>query len=163
MAATTSALPKPQVESLGWLLAQASHVLHTQLTAALEDHGISPRAFGVLKRAMTGEFTQIELAHAAGIDKTTMVVTLDGLEAAGLAERVPDPRDRRARVVKVTKAGEQKVAEAKAIVDAVNASVLDALPANQRKTFIDVLTRLTERELATPAVCSQTVRRPRSG
>ncbi|MEK8105286.1 MarR family winged helix-turn-helix transcriptional regulator [Micromonospora sp. M12] len=39
------------------------------------------------------------------MDKTTMVVTLDQLERAGLAERRPVPTDRRARLVAVTPAG----------------------------------------------------------
>ena len=61
---------------------------------------------------MRGEYTQTELARIVGLDKTTMVVTLDELEAAGLAERRPSATDRRARVVAVTKAGERKVRQA---------------------------------------------------
>ena len=45
----------------------------------------------MLSTARTGEFTQKELADMVGLDKTTMVVTVDALEAAGLAERVPSP------------------------------------------------------------------------
>jgi DNA-binding MarR family transcriptional regulator len=63
--------------TLGWLLSQASHVLKTELTAALESVGISPRALHVLKTAMQDEYTQTELARIVGLDKTTMVVTLD--------------------------------------------------------------------------------------
>ena len=54
---------------------------------------------------MTGEFTQTEIARMVGLDKTTMVVTVDELEAAGLAERRPSSTDRRARVIEVTKDG----------------------------------------------------------
>ena len=36
---------------------------------------------------MTGAYTQTELARLIGLDKTTMVVTVDELEAAGLAKR----------------------------------------------------------------------------
>src|ERR671916_3163951 len=79
--------PEPLAANLGWLLAQASHVLKTELTAALEGLGVSPRAHHVLATALGEEYTQTELARIVGIDKTTMVVTLDELEAAGLAER----------------------------------------------------------------------------
>ena len=120
--------PQPLGANLGWLLAQASHALKTELTAALEDLGVSPRAHHVLHTAMRGEYTQTELARIVGLDKTTMVVTLDELEAAGLAERLPSATDRRARVIAVTKAGERKVRQAEEIASRIQADVLDACP-----------------------------------
>ena len=102
--------PDVLAQNLCWLLSQASYALATELTAALEDLGISPRSHCVLSTAMTGELTQTELAQAVGLDKTTMVVTIDELETAGLAERRPSQTDRRARVIGVTKAGQRKVA-----------------------------------------------------
>ena len=103
---------QPLAANLGWLLAQAAHTLNTELTAALERLFVSPRSYCVLSAAMSGEYTQTEIAQMVGLDKTTMVVTLDELEADGLAKRVPSSEDRRARVVAVTRAGERKVAEA---------------------------------------------------
>ena len=150
---------EPLTTNLGWLLSQAAHSLHTQLTAALEDVGISPRSFCLLSKAMTGEYTQIELAQAVGLDKTTMVVTLDELEAAGLAKRLPSTEDRRARVVAVTKAGERKVARAEEVVDQVHAGVLAELPAGERKPFVDALNRLVGGCLSKSVECSQPVRR----
>jgi DNA-binding MarR family transcriptional regulator len=150
---------QPLAENLGWLLSRASHVLHTELTAALEDIGISPRSFCLLSSAMTGEHTQIELANAVGLDKTTMVVTLDELEEAGLAKREPSSHDRRARVVKVTKTGERKVAQAEEIVRRLQEEVLDGLPAGDRKAFLESLSRLVSERLCTPAECAKPVRR----
>src|SRR6184192_1129734 len=95
----TAGSPEPLAENLNWLLSQASHTLSTELTAALEGLGISPRAFCVLTTASGGEHTQIELAQMVGLDKTTLVVTLDELEDSGLAKRKPSPKDRRARVI----------------------------------------------------------------
>jgi DNA-binding MarR family transcriptional regulator len=134
--------PQPLAADLGWLLAQASHVLKTELTAALEGLGVSPRAHHVLATAMEGEYTQTELAAKVGLDKTTMVVTLDELEAAGLAERRPSPTDRRARSIAVTDAGERKVREAQEIAARIHADVLEALPARERQVLIDGLARL---------------------
>jgi MarR family transcriptional regulator, transcriptional regulator for hemolysin len=134
--------PQPLAANLGWLLGQASHVLKTELTAALESLGISPRAHHVLKTAMQGEFTQTELARMVGLDKTTMVVTLDELEAEGLAERRPSATDRRARVVAVTKAGAAKVREAEGIAARIHADVLEALPERERRALLDGLARL---------------------
>lgn len=50
--------------------------------------------------------TQIELGHALGLDKTTLMSQLDRLEKAGLVIRKIDPRDRRARIPQITQAGE---------------------------------------------------------
>lgn len=144
---------------LCWLLSRASYTLTTELTAALEGLGVSPRAHCVLAAALTGDHTQTELARIVGLDKTTMVVTLDELEAAGLAERRPSSEDRRARVISVTKAGKRKVEEAEAIADRIRADVLGVLPAHERKVFLDALTRLVADRLSEPVACSQPVRR----
>ena len=109
MATDVAEAPTPLASDLCWLLSRASHGLNTASTAALEEVGISPRDHMVLTTAMTGTYTQSEIARTVGLDKTTMVVTMDELEAAGLAERRPSPADRRARVIVVTAAGEQKV------------------------------------------------------
>ncbi len=103
---------QPLAANLGWLLAQASHALKT------------------------------ELARVVGLDKTTMVVMLDELEAAGLAERRPSATDRRARVVAVTKAGERKVRQAEEIAARIQADVLDSLPARERRALVEGLARL---------------------
>jgi MarR family transcriptional regulator, transcriptional regulator for hemolysin len=134
--------PQPLAANLGWLLSQASHALKTELTAALEDLGVSPRAHHVLQTAMGGEHTQTELARIVGLDKTTMVVTLDELAAAGLAERRPSATDRRTRVVAVTRAGEDKVRQAEEIAARIQADVLDALPAKERQALYSGLRRL---------------------
>src|ERR1700722_17579027 len=80
---------------LSFLLAHTSWVLSTRMTAALAEIGMTPRGYCVLNHALGGELTQIELAKLADVDKTTMVVTMDELEAEGLAERRPSPADRR--------------------------------------------------------------------
>src|SRR5204863_8591115 len=43
--------PEPLSANLGWLLSQASYTLGTEITAALERVGISPRAYCLLTTA----------------------------------------------------------------------------------------------------------------
>jgi DNA-binding MarR family transcriptional regulator len=142
-------------------LSRASHVLATEVTAALEEVGVSPRGHSVLAAALSGEHTQIELARMVGLDKTTMVATLDELQEAGLAERRPSATDRRARVIAVTDAGRRTVEEAAQIASRVNDDVLSALPPNDREVFIDALRQLVDERLVVPVRCAQPVRRPR--
>jgi MarR family transcriptional regulator, transcriptional regulator for hemolysin len=163
MAATASPVSQRerQVVDLSFLLNHASHVLATRMTAAFAEIGITPRDYCVLSHAMSGEYTQIELAKLADLDKTTMLNTLDDLERAGYAERKPSPADRRVRIVSVTRHGEGLVAEGHQIADRVHGEVLAALPPEQRQAFVGALTTLVGGLLAEPVECERPVRRAR--
>ena len=156
--------PERPEANLGWLLATVSHAFTTELTAGLEAVSVTPRGHCVLATAMRGEYSQTALAHAIGLDKTTMVVTIDALEKAGLVERRMSREDRRARVIAVTEAGRRKVAEGEEIVERIQADVLASLPAGQREAFMGALRRLVGHRLCEPAECAHPVRRraPRS-
>jgi MarR family transcriptional regulator, transcriptional regulator for hemolysin len=151
--------PAPLATDLCWLLSRASHGLTTEFTAALEELGISPRQHSVLFTAMTGEFTQTEIARMVGLDNTTMVVTVDELEAAGLAERRPSSTDRRARVIVVTDAGVRRVLEAEEVLDGVRNDVLSVLEPDERHVFLKALGTLACGRLGEPVACTQPVRR----
>src|SRR5690348_1620243 len=161
MAATAVKRP-PKVEvDLMFLLGQASHALETEMTAKLQALGVSPRAHCVLAHARGGELTQSQVAEQCALDKTTMVVTVDELEKAGLAERRPSSTDRRARVITVTDAGRQAVIEGTRIADRVHRDVLGVLPEEQRGVLTDALTLLVNGHLSTPVESGRPVRRAR--
>ncbi len=151
--------PAPLASDLCWLLSRASHGLMTEFTAALEELGISPREHSVLATAMTGEFTQTEIARMVGLDKTTMVVTVDELEMAGLADRERSGTDRRARVIRITDEGERFVREADEVLDRVREDVLSAVAPEDREAFLRALGTLACGRLAEPVACAQPVRR----
>lgn len=151
--------PAPLASDLCWLLSRASHALTTEFTAALEELGISPRQHSVLATAMTGEFTQTEIARMVGLDKTTMVVTVDELEMSDLAGREQSGTDRRARVIRVTDEGERFVREAEKMLDRVREDVLSAVAPEDRQAFLRALQTLACGRLAEPVACAQPVRR----
>jgi MarR family transcriptional regulator for hemolysin len=155
----TDDCPECLFGNLNWLLTQAHYALGTELALAFEPLAISPRGHSVLAAAMTAPHTQKELAEVVGLDKTTMVVTLDELEAAGLARRVPSSIDRRARVVEVTNAGRAKVAAADKIVTRVQADVLASVGARDGDALLAALGRLVRTRLAEPAPCKGVRRR----
>ena len=89
---TSSTATEPPTQApidvdLLFLVNQAAFALTAEMTSALADIAITPREFCVLSHALKGDMTQIRLAELSALDKTTMVVTLDKLEKAGLAER----------------------------------------------------------------------------
>jgi MarR family transcriptional regulator for hemolysin len=151
--------PQCLAGNLGWLLAQAHYALASELAAAFAPLGVSSRGYSVLAAALTGEHTQIQLADLVGLDKTTMVVTIDEFEKAGLAKRLPSSTDRRARVIAVTKAGERKVAEGRKVVDRLQRDVLATLSAPERKVFVEALGKLVRTRLSEPVECDPPLRR----
>ena len=87
-----------------------------------------------------------------------MVVTVDELEAGGLAERRPSSTDRRARVIAVTEAGKRTVLEADKVLGRVRDDVLRDVEPEERQVFLDVLGRLALR----PALRAGAVRAARA-
>lgn len=132
------------------LLNQSSYALASRLNAALAACGVTVRMYCVLDKAAEGEYTQGQIAEAAWLDKTTMVVTVDELERRGLAERRPSPTDRRARVIAVTPDGRRALDRAHAVVQGVYDEVLTGVPKAQREAFVSVLERLVSGPLAAP-------------
>ena len=120
------------VPDLSFLLDHTSHVLRTRMSVALAEIGMTPRMHCVLVKALEQERTQAQIAEIADLDKTTMVVTVDALEEAGLAERRPSPTDRRARIIVATPEGAALAKKSQAIVDRVHREAIDSLPESAR-------------------------------
>lgn len=156
-----TSVPTGTVADLSYLLSHTAHVLATRMSAAFEEIGMTPRGYCVLFHALEEERTQIQLAEISDLDKTTMVVTVDALEKAGLAERRPSGSDRRARIISVTEAGERAVAEGARVADRVHREALGSLPEDEREVLVRALSRLAEEHLAVPVECERPVRRAR--
>ncbi|MGW7455402.1 MarR family winged helix-turn-helix transcriptional regulator [Streptomyces sp. NPDC054787] len=146
---------------LSYLLDHTSHVLRTHMSAQLGEIGLTPRMHCVLVHALEEERTQAQLAEIGDMDKTTMVVTVDALEKAGLAERRPSGTDRRARIIAVTEEGAKVAKESQKIVDRVHGSTLASLPDDERDVLVRALNRLARGHLQTPAEGPRTARRAR--
>lgn len=157
----TAMAPARTEPDLSFLLDHTSHVLRTRMAAALAEIGLTARMHCVLVHALVAERTQIQLAEIGDMDKTTMVVTVDALEKAGLAERRPSTTDRRARIISVTPEGARVAERSQRIVDRVHEEVLGALPADERQVFLRALDRLVTGHLASPVEHPQPVRRAR--
>ncbi|WP_434591517.1 MarR family winged helix-turn-helix transcriptional regulator [Streptomyces sp. A5-4] len=157
----TAMTPTRTEPDLSFLLDHTSHVLRTRMSAALAEIGLTARMHCVLVHALEEERTQAQLAEIGDMDKTTMVVTVDALEKAGLAERRPSAQDRRARIIVVSDAGARAAAQSQQIVDRVHEEALTALPEREWKALLDGLKRLVDVHLASPAETSRPARRPR--
>ncbi|MER5885392.1 MarR family winged helix-turn-helix transcriptional regulator [Streptomyces sp. NPDC001941] len=157
----TAMAPARTEPDLSFLLDHTSHVLRTQMAAALARIGLTARMHCVLVHALEQERTQAQLAEIGDMDKTTMVVTVDALEKAGLAERRPATHDRRARIIAVTEEGAKVARQSQKIVDGVHESALGSLPEAEREALLRVLNLLVQGHLATPDEGAGTARRAR--
>ncbi|MGW0551281.1 MarR family winged helix-turn-helix transcriptional regulator [Streptomyces altiplanensis] len=157
----TAMTPTRTEPDLSFLLDHTSHVLRTQMSAALAEIGLTARMHCVLVHALEEERTQIQLAEIGDMDKTTMVVTVDALEKAGLAERRPSSTDRRARIIAVTEEGARVAGRSQEIVDRVHREALAGLPEGDREALLRALNRLVGDALAAPADNPRPARRAR--
>ncbi|MBC2776007.1 MarR family winged helix-turn-helix transcriptional regulator [Parasphingopyxis marina] len=76
---------------------------------------------------------QISLARAAGIDTSTMALIIDNLETAGLAERRPDPVDRRRVRPRLTGAGVHRIGQVRASFSALQKGLIAPLETREEK------------------------------
>lgn len=153
--------PARGVPDLSFLLDRTGHVLRTRMSAALAEIGMTARMHCVLIKALEEERTQAQIAELGDMDKTTMVVTVDALEKAGLAERRPSSSDRRARIIVVTPEGAAMAKKSQAIVDRVHGDALGSLPEPTRSVLLEALNALVAGHLAQPDDASSGVRRAR--
>jgi DNA-binding MarR family transcriptional regulator len=142
--------PEALASDLCWLLSRANHLQKAEFDKSLTVTGLTPRKHQVLATALGAEHTQTQLARIVGLDKTTMMVTLDELERDGLAERRPLPNDRRARVVAVTAEGRKVLRKADSAFADANERVLSRLPEAERGAFLQALALLACPECTDP-------------
>jgi DNA-binding MarR family transcriptional regulator len=72
------------------------------------------------------------IAEWLGVTPRNVTGLVDALEAQGLAERVPDPRDRRAVIARLTPAGETKIKKGRAIHEVALERVMGSLTEEEK-------------------------------
>ena len=103
----TLGLPAALTDRVAFLLQLALARAQGMGEQALADLGVSGREYGVLALLEAGApAAQHHLGAALGIDRTTTVKLVAGLESRGLVRRVRDPDNRRAYTVTLTDLGQ---------------------------------------------------------
>jgi DNA-binding MarR family transcriptional regulator len=90
----------------------------------------------------------LTLADAIGADPTRIIAVLDDLQARGLINRQPDPADRRARLVSLTREGRRLRDSAQAAIQRGEERLLAILEPTDRTGFLNAMQQLW----ATPAL-----------
>jgi len=108
-----------QSDNIGRLLLRAQRDFDAQLNARLRERGYPDvrLAHSALFAHIEPEGTRSsELAEQAGMTKQGMGQLVADLEKKGYVERVEDPVDRRAKLVRLTKKGRRHVRDAREII-----------------------------------------------
>src|SRR3954454_22021018 len=119
---SVGATPEPQMH-VAVLFFVAHRAVEQRVFTALRAAGFEATlAQGrLLARIPEGGMRLTDLAHSAQVTKQTAGVLVDQLEAAGYVQRVPDPADARARLVRIAARGR----EAQALAREVEAQVTE--------------------------------------
>jgi DNA-binding MarR family transcriptional regulator len=90
-----------------------------------------------------GSASQADLGRHTGIDKSDVVAALNDLVSTGLAQREPDPADRRRNNVTLTERGASALERLDSVLDDVQDAVLAPLTPTERRTLVRLLGKLT--------------------
>ena len=113
-----------------------------RLDRALAPLELRSREFWLLTIAGRGNVSQHEIADQFGLDPSSLVAMLDGLERRGWLRRQPNPRDRRMHWVQRTEAGDRLFARALPLAQRAEARQLAALSAAQQRQLVAAMRKL---------------------
>ncbi len=92
-----------------------------------------------------GALPQKELAQFAAVEQPTMANTLARMQRDGLIAGEPDPADGRSTLLTLTREGRDRGRRALDMATALNDFALEALTADERPVFLDMLQRIISR------------------
>lgn len=122
---------------IGRLLSTAARLVEHAWADALEQRGLTHAGLIALHLLDGGPLDQTELARRARVEAQTMSRTIDRLERSGLAQRGPDPADRRRHLVARTVQGDDALEASRALEAEVFPTVGD--PELVRYSLLEII------------------------
>jgi DNA-binding MarR family transcriptional regulator len=142
-------------EQLGERYLTVHHRMFRAVNDEMSGCGLSMARTKVLRRLREqGPTRQSVLAVDFGLSPHSITDIVDGLERLGMAERRPDPTDRRAKLVAITDAGEAGLDVANTTRERLLKQIFGALSEADRATLLrllDSLDEAAEQLIAAPA------------
>lgn len=124
---------------LGFLVVRIAEMVDRAFVDALAGLGLNARHLRLLVLVERAQgLNQRELAMQLGMDPGNLIAVLDSLEAEGLLDRTRSETDRRQRLVSLTSKGRRALAKALRATAAVDARILESLPAAQQRSFYEM-------------------------
>ncbi|MEV0162610.1 MarR family winged helix-turn-helix transcriptional regulator [Nonomuraea fuscirosea] len=134
--------PEELARSTGFLLSWVAARAGEQYEEVLAETGLKPLHLGVLTQLQNGPLVQSRLSERLSVFKPVMVTLVNELEAMGLAERRPHPRDRRAVEVHLLPAGVRKIRDAEQVSERISGEFFGPLTPEERQSLHALLAKL---------------------
>jgi DNA-binding MarR family transcriptional regulator len=138
------------------LLRRAWYALNQAFRHRAAHLGLTPDQFSILRWLTEGDpagLTQREITKLMASDPNTITSTLNRMERAGLIERQPHERDRRAKRVRVRPLGVEVFGKAQEVALELQGEVLKSLPEERRESFLEELDTIGQ-------ACADALERP---
>lgn len=129
----------------GFLIRRLHQVHCSLFQEETRGQDITPVQYSLLSSlAVLGELDQNTIAQAIGLERTSVAEVIPRLEVRGLLLRRQSEKDKRVKLVKLTRKGKTLVTRMNQAVQRAHDRTLEALPAEQRDLFMLQLIRLVE-------------------
>lgn len=124
-------------------LTKVSRKIRTAFNQQVIEHGLTyPRARALLRLARKQNMTQAELAYELELEPATMVRLLDRMEENGLIERHADARDRRVKLIVLTRKGEEQAELVQRIGENLRRQVYTDIDVEELRAGVALLDRI---------------------
>lgn len=140
---------------IGFLIHDVSRLRRTIVDKVLRPVGLTRSQSWVLaylSRHQSSGMMQTELAKEMEVGKVTLGGLIDRLEESGYVERRPDPVDRRAKRIYMTRSGLALVKKMQKITEKVNAEILEGISEKDIAKTEEVLHRMKKKLIEMEAV-----------
>ena len=130
---------------MGYALRRTQSAVFADFAATFVKAGeaLTPGEFGLLVLVdRNAGLSQMALARALGIDRSTLVPILDRLQARSLLVRRASPTDGRTHALALTAAGEKALARFAKLVRTHEKRIASGLSTAETRTLIDLLERV---------------------
>ena len=144
--------PPPRTLDRGLLPSLLGYVLRRTQSAVFDDfaatftaagEALTPGEFGLLVLVdRNAGLSQMALARALGIDRSTLVPILDRLQARGLLMRHRSPTDGRTHALALTPVGEKALARFARLVRTHEKRIASNLSAAETRALIELLEKV---------------------
>lgn len=126
-----------------YLIHDLARAVRRRFDEQARQHGLTMPQWRVIGQlSKTNEVSQVALASLADMDPMTLSGIIDRLEVKGLVERIPDPNDSRAKLVRTTAKADDLVVEIRSVAHDVYEEALQGLSQDDRKTLFALLGRV---------------------
>lgn len=130
---------------LGYALRRAQSAVFADFAATFTRAGeaLTPGEFGLLVLVdRNAGMSQMALARALGIDRSTLVPILNRLQGRGFLVRRASPTDGRTHALALTQAGGKALARFSRLVTAHEKRIVAGFSADETRTLIDLLDKV---------------------